>query len=143
MAVTAGSGGGLHAEMNVTPMIDVLLVLIIIFLMITPLAPKGEEALIPQPAPKNVKTPPPDAMIVLQVLPPTRDGEPPIVKINQQEVSWQKLEPTLRDIFKKRAEKVAFVKGDRELNFEDIAQVIGVAHDAGVVRIGLMSEKKA
>ena len=49
----------------------------------------------------------------------------------------------LRDIFKKRAEKVAFVKGDRELNFEDIAQVIGVAHDAGVVRIGLMSEKRA
>jgi biopolymer transport protein ExbD len=92
MAMTAGSGGGLHAEMNVTPMIDVLLVLIIIFLMITPLAPKGEEALIPQPAPKDVKTPP-DAMIVLQVL-PAPEGQPPIVKINQQEVRWEKLEPT-------------------------------------------------
>ena len=142
MAMTSGGSGGLRAEMNVTPMIDVLLVLIIIFLMITPLAPRGEEALIPQPPPDNMKLPPPDALIVLQVLPAAREGEHPVVKVNQQEVAWEKLEPTLREIFARRAEKVAFLKGDRELHFEEIAQVISIAHEAGIQRVGLMSEKK-
>jgi biopolymer transport protein TolR len=137
MAMTTGGGSGLRAEMNVTPMIDVLLVLIIIFLMITPLAPKGEEALIPQPD-RNEVIPPPGATIVVELL-PGGEGKRPLLKINQREVSWEKLEATLREIFIRRAEKVAFVKADRELNFEDVAQVIGIAHQAGVVRIGLMS----
>jgi biopolymer transport protein TolR len=137
MAMNTGGGSGLRAEMNVTPMIDVLLVLIIIFLMITPLAPKGEEALIPQPAPNDAKIPPP-VTIVVQLL-PNGEGQRPLLKINQRDVTWEKLEPTLREIFIRRAEKVAFVKADRELNFEDVAQVIGIAHEAGVVRIGLMS----
>lgn len=141
MSMSSGGSSGLRAEMNVTPMIDVLLVLIIIFLMITPLAPTGEEALIPQPPPKDVKAPPPESLIVVQLL-PAEKGKRPIIKINQQEVSWEKLEPTLRDIFKKRAEKVAFVKGDRELNFEDVAHVIDAAHTAGVTRVGLMSADK-
>ena len=62
-----------------------------------------------------------------------------VVKVNQQEVAWEKLEPTLREIFARRAEKVAFLKGDRDLHFEEIAQVIGIAHDAGIQRVGLMS----
>src|SRR5215475_2349658 len=140
MAMTGG-GSGLRAEMNVTPMIDVLLVLIIIFLMITPLAPKGEEALIPQPAPNDAKIPPPDATIVVQLV-SGPEGQRPLLKINQRDVTWEKLEPTLREIFVRRAEKVAFISADRNLNFEDVAQVIGIAHTAGVVSIGLMTEKK-
>ncbi|MCI0348886.1 MAG: biopolymer transporter ExbD [Acidobacteriales bacterium] len=141
MAMNTGAGNGLRADMNVTPMIDVLLVLIIIFLMITPLAPKGEEALIPQSDPNRVNIPPPDATIVVQLLPAAK-GERPLLKINQRDVSWEELESTLREIFIRRAEKVAFVKADRELNFEDVAQVIGIAHEAGVMKVGLMSEKK-
>jgi biopolymer transport protein TolR len=144
MAFSAGGGSGLRAEMNVTPMIDVLLVLIIIFMMITPLvplAPTGEEALIPQPSPDDAKAPPPDKVIVVQVM-SAPEGQRPVVKINQQEVPWDEIEPTLREIFVRRAEKVAFVKADRELDFEYVALVIGIAHDAGVVRIGLMSEAR-
>lgn len=139
MSMTTGGGNGLRAEMNVTPMIDVLLVLIIIFLMITPLAPKGENALIPQPADKLAQIP--DNETVVVQLSPAPKGERPLLKINQRDVTWEKLEPTLREIFVRRAEKVAFVKADRELNFEDVAQVIGIAHTAGVVSIGLMTDK--
>jgi biopolymer transport protein TolR len=108
--------------------------------MITPLAPKGEDALIPQPADKQTQIPPPDATIVVQLL-PGPEGQRPLLKINQRDVTWEKLEATLREIFVRRADKVAFVKADRELSFEDVAQVIGIAHTAGVVSIGLMTDK--
>ena len=139
MAFSTGGGNGVRADMNVTPMIDVLLVLIIIFMMITPLAPTGEEALIPQPAPPEAKAPPPDTVVVLQVL-PAMEGQRPVVKVNQLEVPWDRLEATLREIFIRRAEKVAFVKADREVYFENVAQLISLAREAGVLRIGLMSE---
>src|SRR5262249_56339101 len=110
MALTGG-GSGLRAEMNVTPMIDVLLVLIIIFLMITPLAPRGEEALIPQPAPNDAQVPPPGTTIVVQLM-PAAEGQRPLIKINQRDVTWEKLEPTLREIFDRRPEKRPFTNGD-------------------------------
>jgi biopolymer transport protein TolR len=141
MAFGTGGGSGVRADMNVTPMIDVLLVLIIIFMMITPLAPTGEEALIPQPAPPETKAPPPDTVVVLQVL-PTEEGKRPIVKVNQLEVPWERLEATLREIFIRRAEKVAFVKAEREVFFEDVAQLISIAREAGVAKVGLMSDAR-
>ena len=142
MSMAVGPKGGQNANMNVTPLIDVLLVLLIIFMVITPLTPKGLEALVPQPPPPNQKQPPatPDRTIVVQLI-DRGAGNPPGLKINQDEATWENLQGRLEDIFKTRAEKVMFVKGDDNVPFADVASVIDIAHSAGVDKVGLITAK--
>jgi biopolymer transport protein TolR len=142
MAMSMGGGkGGPSADINVTPLIDVLLVLLIIFMVITPLTPKGLDALVPQPPPPNQpKNQQPDRTIVVQVI-DKGPGQTPGVKINQDDTTWNDLQTRLTDIFKSRAEKVMFVKGDDNIPFADVANVIDIAHASGVDKVGLITAK--
>lgn len=141
MAMSMGSGGGQTADINVTPLIDVLLVLLIIFMVITPLTPHGLEALVPQPPPKDKPPPETERTVVVQVLEAPGGGRPKL-KINQDDVSWDNLSSRLTDIFKQRAERVMFVKGDPDVEFQNVAQVIDIAKGTQVVdRVGLITAR--
>jgi biopolymer transport protein TolR len=136
MAMSVGGAKGVVSEPNVVPLIDVLLVLIIIFMVITPRVPTGLKTLVPQPAPPNQKQEQPDARtIVVQVL---ADGT---VKINQDTVAWNDLGSRLFDIFKQRADRIAFVKGDDNVEFAQVAHAIDIMRGAGIDHVGLITAK--
>jgi len=141
MAMSMGASEGAMSDINVTPMIDVLLVLLIIFMVIVPTTPHGLDALVPQP-PKNPQQQQQnnDRTIVVQVL-YVGPHQPPAYKINETDVTHAELLPKLTDIYANRAERVMFVKGDDDVNFASIADVIDIAKAANVDHIGLMTPK--
>jgi biopolymer transport protein ExbD/biopolymer transport protein TolR len=133
-----GSTGGAVSEINVTPLIDVLLVLLIIFMVIVPVTPKGLNALVPQPPKNKTQDQPNDRTIVVQVTSRPGGGEPGY-KINEQDFAKNSIAPKLTEIFATRQEKVMFVKGDKDLDFGKIAEVIGFGHQADVSNIGIIT----
>lgn len=137
MGMSVGENkGGAVAEMNVVPLIDILLVLLIIFMVITPLTPKGMDTLVPQPSPNKEQSQEiNDKTVVVQV------GLNDKLKINNEDATWAGLGPRLEQIFKERAEKVAFVKGDNDVLFMEVARAIDVMRGAGIDKVGLITAK--
>jgi biopolymer transport protein TolR len=137
MGMSVGQKGGTMAEMNIVPLIDILLVLLIIFMAISPTISMGLDALVPQPAPPNA---PQDvvtqqATIVVQVY---GDGK---LKINEEAATWDGLQARLDQIFKQRAQKIAFVKGDDTVFFGDVARAIDIMRAAGIDKVGLLTPR--
>ncbi len=142
MGISMGKGKGAMAEPNIVPLIDILLVLIIIFMVVTPLTPKGLDALVPQPPPPDQQQVDVDLRTVaIQLECANVRCTGVLLKINQQDVTWNTLGPRLQDIFKSRAEKVAFVKGADDLEFSHVARAIDIAKGVGVDKIGLITAK--
>lgn len=136
MGMSVGGGKGPKSDINMTPMIDVLLVLIIIFMVITPLTPKGLEALVPQPPPPGQKQTLSDQRTVVIVI-----NADHTMMINNEPTTEATMGDRLTEIFKTRAERIVFVKGDDSLEFQWVARAIDIAHGAGIDKVGLMTAK--
>jgi len=140
MAFSNAGSGPSNPQINVTPLIDVLLVLILVFMVIVSMTnEQGLEAQIPQPA-QHSKQSPPESTIVIQVKWNGND-QPSSLKINSENVKWSDLHSRLQEIFAGRAERVAFVTGDSDVDFEDVANVIDIGRKSGVDRVGLLMKE--
>jgi len=132
MGMLAGGKRGIVSDMNVVPLIDILLVLLVIF-MIIPVYSAGLDAQIPHPSIEKAGTPPPVEVVVIQVL---ADGT---LRINQEPVSWERLGNRIEEVFKLRATRVAFVRGDGTVEFGVVAKVLDVMQSSGVASVGLLT----
>lgn len=147
MAFSMAGGGPSRPQMNVTPLIDVLLVLIIVFMIVViEQKPTGLQTELPQPAkPTDNRIPPPQATIVIQIHHAKSGTNPlqpehPQVMVNDEAIDWDHLHDRLRDIYAIRIERVAYLKADDDIEFQDLADVIAIARTAGVDRVGLLTE---
>ncbi|WP_047491388.1 biopolymer transporter ExbD [Terriglobus sp. TAA 43] len=137
MGMGGGGGSGARSDINVTPLIDVLLVLLIIFMVIQPNTVRGLDTLVPQPPKKEDLNKEVDQRtIVVQV---QASGGQPSYKINEDQVALDQLTARLTDIFSARNDKVMFVKGDKDLDFGQVLPVINDGHAAGVDNIGIIT----
>ena len=132
MAMSTASGGtNLSNEINVTPMIDVLLVLLIIFMMVIPMSRKAIDLQLPDPRPDDSQQGPPPSQIVLEVLPGN------VFKINSESVPPNRLAARLKEIYDPRPDKIIFVKGDEKVKYSEVIHAMDVARGAGVKVIGV------
>ncbi len=138
MGMGGGGGKGARSDINVTPLIDVLLVLLIIFMVIQPNVVRGLDTLVPQP-PKDKTADVDSRTIVVQVL--ANGKGQPAYKINDDQVTLDQLTEKLRTIFEARNDKVMFVKGDKDLDFAAVTPVIDDGHAAGVDNIGIITPR--
>jgi len=140
MAFSMPGRGASAPQINVTPLIDVLLTLIIMFMLVVSMDKEYQEKTqLPQPDQQQTPAQTQSRTIVIQVLWTMKDALP-AVKLNQEDVRWEDLETRLTQIYLTRAEKVAFVRGDADVDFQYVAEVIDLAHHAGVQRIGLLTK---
>jgi biopolymer transport protein ExbD len=139
MTMSNSGSKSMQSEINVTPMIDVLLVLLIIFMVIVPMAPRGEAASVPQPAEHAVLQP--VNPVVLEILKGSEDAAQ--FRINQQDVPLQDLRARLADIYANRAQRVLFIKADDQLSFRQIAEAVDISHAAGIDRVGFITPRLA
>jgi len=126
MAMSGGGTDHLTNEINVTPMIDVLLVLLIIFMMVIPMSRKAIDLQLPDPTPDNTNSGPPPSQIVLEVLPGNT------FKINTQPVARAELGKKIKEIYDQRPDKIIFVKGDPAVKYQDVIEAMDVARGSGV-----------
>ena len=136
MATSSDGAIGGMAGINVTPMIDILLVLLIVFMVIVPVAPEGLRALVPRPPETGLQSSP-ERAIVVQVF--DRPGQAPAYRIDGTGVTHAELLPRLTQIFANRAQRTMFVKADDSVSFRFIADVIDIGRAASADRIGLMT----
>jgi len=142
MSFQMAGGGARGPQINVTPLIDVLLTLIIMFMLVVSMDKEhGEVAQIPQP-PKDPKAETiVERTVVIEVMWAGKDRSP-TVEINHAEVRWEDLDTRLAQIYLTRAEKVIFVRGDADVDFQYVADVIDSAYHAGVKRVGLLTQDR-
>jgi biopolymer transport protein TolR len=132
MGMFVGGQRGVVSDMNIVPLIDILLVLLVIF-MIIPVHNVGLDAKLPQPSTQPPDSLPPDGVVVVQVL---ADGT---LRINQEPVGWDRLGGRIEEVFKRRASRVAFIRGDGPVEFGVVAKVIDVMHTSGIASVGLLT----
>lgn len=141
MAFSMAGGGPSGPQINVTPLIDVLLTLIIMFMLVVAMDPEYvEKTQLPQP-PTDAKSEQIERTVVIEIVWIGKD-QTPTIRVNQQDVRWEDLETHLSRIYLTRVEKVAFVRGDADVAFQYVASVIDLAHHAGVRRIGLLTNEQ-
>jgi biopolymer transport protein ExbD len=140
MGFSMAGGGPSGPQINVTPLVDVLLTLIVMFMLVVAMdQEQGETAQIPQPDQKQTAEEKESRTVVIEVVWSTKDA-PPTLKINREDVRWEDLDARLARIYLTRTEKVAFVRGDADVDFQYVAEVIDAAHHAGVQRVGLLTQ---